>query len=75
MYLLETLYHSLDDDEVSASAKNTRAPLGVEVLYGAFKKWGYQKLPDATRRYQTFKKTFVGTIFGGLVYLILTKER
>ena len=42
MYLLETLYHSLDDDEVSASAKNTRAPLGVEVLYGAFKKWGYQ---------------------------------
>ena len=53
MYLLETLYHSLDDDEVSASAKNTRAPLGVEVLYGAFKKWGYQTLPDATRRYQT----------------------
>ena len=67
MYLLETLYHSLDDDEVSASAKNTRAPLGVEVLYAGPLKSG------ATRR--SFKKTFVGTIFGGLVYLILTKER
>ena len=27
---------------MSASGKNTKAPLGVEVLYGAFKKWGYQ---------------------------------
>ena len=33
-----------DDNEVIASASNKKAPLGVEVLYGAFKKWGYQTL-------------------------------
>ena len=31
-----------DDKKVTASAKNTKASLGVEVLYGTFKKWGYQ---------------------------------
>ncbi|PFX29718.1 hypothetical protein AWC38_SpisGene5490 [Stylophora pistillata] len=31
-----------DDNEVNASGENTKAPLGVEVLFGAFKKWGYQ---------------------------------
>ena len=31
-----------DDNKVTASAKNTKASLGVEVLYGTFKKWGYQ---------------------------------
>ncbi|XP_078343835.1 uncharacterized protein LOC144629491 [Oculina patagonica] len=33
-----------DDNEISASGKNTKAPLGVEVLYGTFQKWGYQTL-------------------------------
>ena len=33
-----------DDNEVSVSASNKNAPLGVEVLYGAAKKWGYQTL-------------------------------
>lgn len=33
-----------DDNKVTASSKNTRASLGVEVLYGTFKKWGYQTL-------------------------------
>ena len=33
-----------DDNEVSVSASNKNAPLGVEVLYGAVKKWGYQTL-------------------------------
>ncbi|PFX11831.1 hypothetical protein AWC38_SpisGene24313 [Stylophora pistillata] len=32
----------VDDNKVTASAKNTKASLGVEVLYGTFKKWGYQ---------------------------------
>ena len=34
----------LDDNEIGASGKNTKAPLGVEVLYGTFQKWGYQTL-------------------------------
>ena len=33
-----------DDNEISASGENTKAPLGVEVLYGTFQKWGYQTL-------------------------------
>jgi len=33
-----------DDNEISASGKNTKAPLGVEVLYGTFQRWGYQTL-------------------------------
>ena len=33
-----------DDNEMSASGKNGKAPLGVEVLYGTFQKWGYQTL-------------------------------
>ena len=33
-----------DDNKISASGKNTKAPLGVGVLYGAFQKWGYQTL-------------------------------
>ena len=40
--LLNCIVNLLDDNEVSVSGKNTKAPLGVEVLYGAFKKWGYQ---------------------------------
>ena len=33
-----------DDNKVTASAKNTKVSLGVKVLYGTFKKWGYQTL-------------------------------
>ena len=44
LYSSETFYNFSDDNEVSASAKNTKAPLGVEVMYGAFQKWGYQTL-------------------------------
>ena len=33
-----------DDNEISASGENTKAPVGVEVLYGTFQKWGYQTL-------------------------------
>ena len=39
---LNCIVNLSDDNEVSVSGKNTKAPLGVEVLYGAFKKWGYQ---------------------------------
>ena len=37
------LFYS-DDNEISASGENTKAPLGTEVLYGTFQKWGYQTL-------------------------------
>ena len=41
--MIDFFYFS-DDNEISASGKNTKAPLGVEVLYGIFQKWGYQTL-------------------------------
>ena len=34
----------LDDNEISDRAKTAKDPLGVEVLFGAFSKWGYQTL-------------------------------
>ena len=34
----------LDDNEISASGENTKAPIGTEVLYGTFQNWGYQTL-------------------------------
>ena len=37
-------YFFSDDNEISASGENTKAPLGVEVMYGAFQNWGYQTL-------------------------------
>ena len=33
-----------DDDEISDKPKTAKAPLGVEVLFGKFKEWGYQTL-------------------------------
>ena len=33
-----------DDNEISASGENTKAPIGMGVLYGAFQKAGYQTL-------------------------------
>ncbi|KAJ7389022.1 ligand-gated sodium channel [Desmophyllum pertusum] len=33
-----------DDNEISASGENTKAPIGIEVMYGTFQKWGYQTL-------------------------------
>ena len=33
-----------DDNAISDTAKTAKAPLGVEVLFGTFKKWGYQTL-------------------------------
>ena len=33
-----------DDDEISDTAKTAKAPLGVDVLFGTYKKWGYQTL-------------------------------
>lgn len=34
----------LDDNVVTNTAKTVKAPLGVEVLYRTFKRWGYQTL-------------------------------
>ncbi len=33
-----------DDNTVGDTAKTVKAPLGVEVMFGTFKKWGYQTL-------------------------------
>ena len=42
---ITSLFHFLpDDDEISDKAKTAKEPLGVEVLFGTFKKWGYQTL-------------------------------
>ncbi|CAH3133546.1 unnamed protein product [Pocillopora meandrina] len=44
-----------DDNEVSVSASNKNAPLGVEVLYGAVKSGAIR---------HSFKRTFAGMIYG-----------
>lgn len=33
-----------DDNTIGDTAKTVKAPLGVEVLFGTFKEWGYQTL-------------------------------
>ena len=33
-----------DDNAIGDTAKTLKAPLGVEVLFGTFKEWGYQTL-------------------------------
>ena len=33
-----------DDNKISETVKSAKAPLGVEVLYETFKRWGYQTL-------------------------------
>ena len=54
MILIEVVCFA-DDNEISASGENTKAPIGMGVLYGPSRKL-------ATR--PSFKRTFVGMTFG-----------